>query len=201
MVLLALAATPVLASVTFDLNTGKGFVGKGDIQDGFGWNNAQLQNNASGVTFTYIGTSEYLVTEAWATGNTLQPWSLSSHVAEISTVAGVAVALDGSPRQVKGQKQFTGFNLDGISSSVIVGDVPEADYIDWSNIFYDRQIGKTWYYGLETERLPFDENGNLYIAGNHKAVVSVELISSTDGLFANYGGASVQIWSPVVPTP
>lgn len=31
-----------LATVTFDPGTGTGFVGKGDVQNAFGWNNAQL---------------------------------------------------------------------------------------------------------------------------------------------------------------
>lgn len=31
------------ATVTFDPTTGKGFVGKGDLQTAFGWNNNQLQ--------------------------------------------------------------------------------------------------------------------------------------------------------------
>lgn len=40
-----------LAAVTFDASTGTGFVGKGDVQLAFGWNNKQLQANAAGVTF------------------------------------------------------------------------------------------------------------------------------------------------------
>ena len=55
MLLAAAAATvfisaAALASVTFDPNTGTGFVGKGDIQVPMGWNNKQLQNNAGGVS-------------------------------------------------------------------------------------------------------------------------------------------------------
>jgi len=39
------------AQVTVDADTGKGFVGKGDVQGAFKWTNAELQNNAGGVTF------------------------------------------------------------------------------------------------------------------------------------------------------
>ena len=34
------------ASVTFNPATGTGFVGKGDVQLAYGWNNKQLQDNA-----------------------------------------------------------------------------------------------------------------------------------------------------------
>jgi hypothetical protein len=49
-----LVVLPAAASVTFDPLTGTGFVGKGDVQSAFGWNNQQLQANAAGVSFTYI---------------------------------------------------------------------------------------------------------------------------------------------------
>jgi hypothetical protein len=39
------------AAITFDPATGLGFVGKGDVQYTFGWNNAQLQSGAAGVMF------------------------------------------------------------------------------------------------------------------------------------------------------
>jgi hypothetical protein len=45
------ASAPLMAAVTFDPATGTGFVGKGDVQSAFGWNNAGLQQNAAGVTF------------------------------------------------------------------------------------------------------------------------------------------------------
>lgn len=49
---LALAASvALLASVTFDPNTGIGFVGKGDVQLVYGWNNKALQDNAASVEF------------------------------------------------------------------------------------------------------------------------------------------------------
>lgn len=50
--LLALTSTTAHALVTFDSSSGTGFVGKGDVQTAFGWNNAQLQANAGSVTFT-----------------------------------------------------------------------------------------------------------------------------------------------------
>ena len=43
----------LMALVTFDPATGTGFVGKGDVQSSFAWNNAGLQSHASGVTFSF----------------------------------------------------------------------------------------------------------------------------------------------------
>ena len=37
---------------------GTGFVGKGDVQTPFGWNNKALQNNAAGVTFKWSSTEQ-----------------------------------------------------------------------------------------------------------------------------------------------
>ena len=39
------------SAITFDPATGLGFVGKGDVQYTFGWNNAQLQSGAAGLMF------------------------------------------------------------------------------------------------------------------------------------------------------
>lgn len=178
------------AAVTFDPTTGTGFVGKGDVQLAFGWNNQKLQENATGVTFTYAATNEYLVTEAWATGNPDNPWTLTAHKDTINIQYSVSAAINGLPRP--GPQQFTGFNLYGfVGAPVIVGEIPETDTVDWAKIVYDRKIGQTWYYNLETELLPYDEDGNLYTEGNYKAVLSVELTSSVGGLYANYGGQSV----------
>lgn len=40
------------AAVQFDPVSGTGFVGKGDVQTFFGWNNQQLQKNADKVQAT-----------------------------------------------------------------------------------------------------------------------------------------------------
>jgi hypothetical protein len=58
LVAMLVAAGAVFAAVTFDPATGKGFVGKGDVQLAFGWNNQQLQQNASQVTFSSTTVSE-----------------------------------------------------------------------------------------------------------------------------------------------
>jgi hypothetical protein len=58
---LVLVVSAVSAAVTFDAETGTGFVGKGDVQLVFGWNNKGLQDNAAGVTFSYEETGTFTV--------------------------------------------------------------------------------------------------------------------------------------------
>jgi hypothetical protein len=57
--LTALAAAPAFAAVSYDAAAGTGFVGKGDVQTVFGWNNKVSQAAYSGVTFRYDATATY----------------------------------------------------------------------------------------------------------------------------------------------
>jgi hypothetical protein len=57
LVAMFVAAGAVFAAVTFDPATGKGFVGKGDVQTTLGLNNAQLQAQAGSLKFTAVSTS------------------------------------------------------------------------------------------------------------------------------------------------
>jgi hypothetical protein len=59
----------VMAAVVFNPATGEGFVGKGDVQSAFGWNNARLQSNAGGVTFTFGAEVEQSVVCQHETGS------------------------------------------------------------------------------------------------------------------------------------
>ena len=47
----ALASAGPASAYTMDA-AGQGFVGKGEVQSAFGWNNAKMQANQNGVTFT-----------------------------------------------------------------------------------------------------------------------------------------------------
>ncbi|MDQ0730294.1 hypothetical protein [Arthrobacter sp. B1I2] len=51
-------ASPAVATVTFDPATGAGFVGKGDVQLVYGWNNKALQDKAGAVDFRVNSSSE-----------------------------------------------------------------------------------------------------------------------------------------------
>lgn len=52
LVFASLLAPRASAAVNFDPATGTGFIGKGDVQSAFGWNNATMQANANAVVFS-----------------------------------------------------------------------------------------------------------------------------------------------------
>lgn len=194
-----------LAAVIFNPTTGMGFVGKGDVQTVLGLNNAQMQtlvDSPSGVVFTYVATDTYEVVNAWATGNADNPVSLNSHTETVTTVIGVNATLDGTARKEKGQKQYTGFNLNGWQGvPIMVGTLPEVSatvaYVtftwttqEWTGEWTtDPVTGKKVKVYVtvthESDQVPVDENGDLYIEGNNKAVLSVTLLDSVGGLYVN----------------
>jgi hypothetical protein len=106
------------AAVTFDPQSGTGFVGKGDVQLVFGWNNKALQQNAEDVTFKSVTSQEF---EAYC-----QFTSGSGSVQNVrrEEIRGINGVIDGSPRQ--GPNQFTGFILDGYEGDPVVigGAIP-----------------------------------------------------------------------------
>jgi hypothetical protein len=98
-----------LAAVTFDPATGTGFVGKGDVQLVYGWNNAQLQTNAPSVQFRALTTevSETTWTCKRDTGEQTQERTRTTTTSTQGVVSSIA--------RVK--NQITGFNLSGYSGS------------------------------------------------------------------------------------
>ena len=141
-----LLAPAASAAVTFSETNGTGFVGKGDVQVAFSWNNKQLQANATGVSFSFTQDATQAVTQTanqTASQTTSQSFTyyVSCNTAEgkktfyregnrsgvttatrdgqrvgerAGTLSGaISSALDGDPRQTKGQNQFTGFILKG----------------------------------------------------------------------------------------
>lgn len=107
-VLTTFSAT-ALAAVSIDEN-GYGFVGKGDVQALFDWNNAQLQANAASLTFRFASSE----TVSWK----CEGINKAGHVVvgnhERTTAVNAEVALD--PRKNK-QGQITGFNLQGLDQA------------------------------------------------------------------------------------
>lgn len=117
---LALAA-PASAAVTFDPATGTGFVGKGDVQTAFVWNNQQLQKNASGVTFSYESENTYDGVCQWVTGEGKRGEKTHTVSHKVSTGVASSIAYD-----LRVKNQITGFNLTGLGSTTSSGSVPEV---------------------------------------------------------------------------
>jgi len=148
------------ASVTFDPDTGTGFVGKGDVQTAFGLNNPQIQAilnaDPQAFTFSYNATDEYSAVCTWTTG---PDHNQKVHNVSHTTNTEVVGALNGLPRP--GPSQFTGFNLTGFGTPSDSGAVPVVGDPCPSNEGH----GGTW--------------------------SSVELTSSSGGLYVTYNGVSV----------
>ncbi|WP_133257563.1 hypothetical protein [Paenibacillus montanisoli] len=117
---LALALTlslsgSALASVTYDSSTGIGTVGKGDVQLALNYNNAQMQANASSLVFSQESEDEYLITVEWDTAEGKKQKHHTQKQHKTSTLA------DTVSYDTKVKKQVVGFNLTGISSTVVDG--------------------------------------------------------------------------------
>jgi hypothetical protein len=115
-------ATPeesaVSSQITLDTTTGIGFVGKGAVQSLFGWNNAGLQTNAGGITFSYEVSGVYEQSCLHTTGNQMTVQKTFKKTVELS--AAVAFAARRNP-----QDKITGFNLTGIAATT--GEAPPTD--------------------------------------------------------------------------
>jgi hypothetical protein len=169
----AAAATVAIATVTFDPNTGTGWVGKGDVQSAFGWNNKAMQTNAAGVTFKFEEITTYVITCEWTTGerNPVQ------HVQTKSKTVGVNGTADFTARRNSSGKDgdFTGWFLTGFNS-----------YVTEGGNFTAPNVG---------DKCPANNQAGV---DDGKVVTAVTITGSGTGLYAVWQGISVKIWPPVV---
>jgi hypothetical protein len=109
LVALLFATTAAFAAVTFDPATGTGFVGKGDVQLVYEWNNKALQDNADSVKFR--ASSEVVTEVSWVctkdNGNTNERARTTT-----TTIEGVVSSV------ARERNQITGFILNGYSGTV-----------------------------------------------------------------------------------
>jgi hypothetical protein len=98
-------ATVAIAAVSFDPATGTGFVGKGDVQLVFGWNNKALQDNAGSVQFR--ASTEQVSTSTWTCDRDAGPQTQERANTTTTTTQGI---VDSIARE---RNQITGFNLTG----------------------------------------------------------------------------------------
>ncbi|WP_439386815.1 hypothetical protein [Amycolatopsis lexingtonensis] len=115
----ALLLGGVAQAYTLDTVSGTGFVGKGEVQTPFGWNNAKLQTNAAGVTFSYDATETYDAVCTWITGEGTKGEKTHNVTHATSTSVASAVAYD-----ARVKTQITGFTLKGFGATATTGEVP-----------------------------------------------------------------------------
>lgn len=100
-----ISATVAFASITFDSNTGAGFVGKGDVQYTFNWNNKALQDNAGNVRFRASSTS--ITTYDWTCDRDAGPQTQERSNTTTTYVQGIIASIG------RERNQITGFILSG----------------------------------------------------------------------------------------
>jgi hypothetical protein len=105
LLVVGMVAGMAFAAVTFDADTGEGYVGKGDVQTAYGWNNKQLQDNAEGLTFTYEASGEY--TLVCSRTHPQQGYQEQTFKDRVFSITG---SVDYDPKK---QNQISGFNLSG----------------------------------------------------------------------------------------
>ena len=102
-------ATPASADWSVDTSTGTGFVGKGDVQDAFGWNDHDLQANHAGVSFSL--SAESTTSTTWSCVNSKNQQTQSRwHTVTASTTGGLLHDARTNP-----QGKVTGFVLTGLA--------------------------------------------------------------------------------------
>jgi len=115
-------AAPASADWTVDPSTGVGFVGKGDVQDAFGWNDHDLQANHEGVSFAL--NAKTTSTTTWSCFNSKNgKFQDREHVVLAGTTGELLYEARTNP-----QDKVTGFLLTGLadgSSSVTESDGPK----------------------------------------------------------------------------
>lgn len=107
---IAVTATVAFAAVTFDPETGMGFVGKGEVQEAFGWNNRMLQENADAVDFRYAGTTVQVTEYEWTCTHPTQLSNTNERSSDVTTTTSIQGVVDHIARE---RNQITGFVLTG----------------------------------------------------------------------------------------
>jgi hypothetical protein len=128
----ATISSAALALVTVDSN-GYGFVGKGDVQLAFGWNNAAAQRNATAVSFHMQSSASYEAVCTFTTGEGTR--GERTHNVEHKRSTAVLSTIASDPRKTG---QWTGYNLNGFGAVTTTGGpVPEVGGACMGNAGHD----------------------------------------------------------------
>ena len=88
-------------------------MGKGDVQDAFGWNNSQLQANASQLVFTFEAEIAYAAVCEWTTG---PDHNRKTHIVTKNLKTGINTEVKSDTRK-NSQGVITGFVLNGFENA------------------------------------------------------------------------------------
>ena len=113
---LTITSSIAMATVTVDAN-GFGFVGKGDVQLAFGWNNAAAQKNVNAVSFHTESSAEYSAVCTFTTGEGTRGERIHNVTHNRSTAVLSSIA-----SEARKTGQWTGYNLNGFGAVTTSGD-------------------------------------------------------------------------------
>jgi hypothetical protein len=119
LLVVGMVAGMAFAAVTFDAETGTGFVGKGDVQLALNWNNKQLQDNADSLEFASV--SEVVTEVSWTCTNTNNENTQLRERTTTTTTEGVV------SKVARERNQITGFNLTGYSGTPTSSSTTEGN--------------------------------------------------------------------------
>ena len=114
-----LSAPAALSKAVIINADGTGWVGKGDVQTAFAWNNKVMQDRHTQVSFQYDNSVTYTFACEWTTGEGTR--GEKQHVQTKTVTTGVQAAVGSLDRKTG---QWTGWFLSGIPSG---GAVAEPD--------------------------------------------------------------------------
>lgn len=162
---LAAVSLAALATVTFDTATGWGFVGKGDVQTLYGWNNQKAQQYSTQVSFSYNTVETYDAECTWET--VTGKGKIIYHLVPVTRTNSVNASVASDPRKTG---QWTGWNLKGWNGTPVItgGSVPQLG---------DPCPGVGW-----------ESSGNE--TGEPGTITLVTQTSSSGGLYVTFGGVS-----------
>ena len=113
----ALTIPSSIALATVTVTNGVGFVGKGDVQLAFGWNNAVAQRNANAVSFHTESSAEYSAVCTFTTGEGTRGERIHNVTHNRSTAVLSSIA-----SEARKTGQWTGYNLNGFGAVTTSGD-------------------------------------------------------------------------------
>lgn len=111
---LVASASVAIAEVTWTPEAG-GFVGKGDVQTLFGWNNATMQANHTSMTFEYDVNATFSFECEWWTGPT---HNRRHHVNTKEIAVSVAAEIASQSRRSGQSPNYTGWNLSPLEGTI-----------------------------------------------------------------------------------
>jgi hypothetical protein len=132
-------SSTALAAWHFDAEYGTGFVGKGDVQFVFAWNNPMLQQNANSVQFRMLSVTDTVTT--WVCGKDAGEQRQERTRQTRTTLHGLVESV------ARDRNQVTGFHLLGYDGEPSSSNVTEGPAIGTCPTFWSIDAGSIETFG------------------------------------------------------